>query len=119
MGDPFDVSGKSKRPRKSRLYAATRLPHHRPMGSSNRTGKEQPTAKGSIEPYLTALQRITACGNDGKYLDLSGLGLNDIPPEIKRLTAITSLHLERNKLGILPPEIGQLAALTSLHLNGN
>ncbi|MEK6257634.1 MAG: leucine-rich repeat domain-containing protein [Planctomycetota bacterium] len=70
--------------------------------------------------YATALERIAACRQSGETeLDLSGLGLSTLPPEIGQLTALTTLELHRNQLSALPPEIGQLAALTKLHLYEN
>lgn len=51
-----------------------------------------------------------------KSLDLSGYGLNRLPPEIGRLTALQHLLLNDNQLSMLPPEIGQLAALELLSL---
>jgi internalin A len=52
-------------------------------------------------------------------LDLSGLGLPTLPPEIGQVTALTRLYLGNNRLTSLPPEIGQLTALTSLILYFN
>jgi hypothetical protein len=52
-------------------------------------------------------------------LDLSGLDLTALPPEIGRLTALQDLDLSGNRLPTLPPEIGQLTALRSLNLSGN
>jgi internalin A len=47
----------------------------------------------------------------GTVLDLTGLGLSTLPPEICQLTSLTRLWLLRNKLETLPPEIGQLTTL--------
>jgi internalin A len=58
-------------------------------------------------------------GNYGTHLDLSGLGLTHVPPEIGLLSALTELRLQRNQLTSLPPEIGQLAAMTVLDLADN
>ena len=44
-------------------------------------------------------------------LDLSGLGLTDLPSEIGRLQALESLDLKDNQLTDLPSEIGQLYRL--------
>ena len=74
------------------------------------------------EAYDEALRRIKAWRREGKRggrLDLKGLGLTALPPEIGQLTAVTELSLEGNQLTALPPEIGQLTALTELYLNDN
>jgi len=52
-------------------------------------------------------------------LELSGLGLTTLPPEIGQLTALTRLDLNNNQLTSLPPEIGRLTALTELRLSRN
>jgi len=72
--------------------------------------------------YLRALKRIEACRGKGKeapFLNLSGLGLSQVPPEIGQLSALTGLDLHANQLTSLPPEIGQLSALTGLDLHAN
>ena len=53
-----------------------------------------------------------------------GLGSNDmqgkIPPELRHLTALQTLHLSDNSLsGEIPPELGQLSDLTELWLGDN
>jgi Leucine-rich repeat (LRR) protein len=52
-------------------------------------------------------------------LDLSGLGLASLPPEIGQLASLQSLHLADNRLASLPPEIGKIANLQSLDLSNN
>ena len=42
-----------------------------------------------------------------------------LPPEIGRLTALTSLNLMSNQLSALPLEIGQLTTLNALYLHDN
>ncbi len=70
--------------------------------------------------YETALRKIEACRRGREnVLDLSGLGLVKLPPEIGQLTALTLLNLMRNQLTSLPPEMGQLTALMQLYLSGN
>ncbi|GEP46376.1 COR domain-containing protein [Brevifollis gellanilyticus] len=72
--------------------------------------------------YDEALRRIEECrqqGEEGTDLDLSGLRLTQVPPEIGQLSALTQLRLDTNLLTSLPPEIGQLSALTLLHLYNN
>lgn len=79
------------------------------------TAKEQ-------RAYNDALRRIEVCRKEGKrgtHLDLSGLGLSTLPPEIGQLFALRWLYLGGNQLSTLPPEIGQLSALTELQLQNN
>jgi len=45
--------------------------------------------------------------------------LTTLPPEVGKLTNLTSLYLDGNRLTSLPPEIGQLTTLTGLYLWGN
>jgi internalin A len=70
--------------------------------------------------YAEALRRIKACLRMKQTsLDLGGLGLSSLPPEIGQLTALTALYLHSNQLSSLPPEIGQLTALTELSIAHN
>ena len=70
--------------------------------------------------YNQAAEKIEACRRDGSLrLDLSGLGLICLPPEIGRLTALTGLWLHDNQLSSLPPQVGQLTALNFLVLDCN
>jgi len=71
-------------------------------------------------PEEKALARIRSAAETGAAeLDLSGLGLTALPPEIGRLTSLQSLNLSENQLTALPPEIGGLTSLQSLGLRGN
>lgn len=68
--------------------------------------------------YEIALDRIHKCASTGEFtLDLSGLGLELLPPEIGQLTGLNVLDLSGNQLTNLPPEIGQLSNLTELKLD--
>jgi signal recognition particle receptor subunit beta len=72
--------------------------------------------------YDTALRRIEECrrkGKEGTVLNLRGLGLTTLPPEIGQLAALTELRLDHNQLTTLPPEIRRLLALTGLLLHNN
>ncbi|MCK5218563.1 leucine-rich repeat domain-containing protein [bacterium] len=65
-----------------------------------------------------ALQRIRNA-KDKTDLDLSCLGLESLPAEIKSLTSLTKLILSHNKLNSLPSEIAELKNLENLHLSFN
>ena len=52
-------------------------------------------------------------------LNLSGLQLRVLPPEIGNFTHLTQLNLFNNQLSFLPSEIGQLTLLTELNLSSN
>ena len=66
------------------------------------------------------LSRINqAALKEASELDLSGLGLKSLPPQVGNLTNLTFLDLEHNELTALPSEIGYLTNLTGLGLAGN
>lgn len=72
--------------------------------------------------YDEALRRIEVCRREeknGLELNLTGLGLTMLPPEIGQLAALRKLYLHGNHLTMLPPEIGRLQALTVLYLMGS
>ncbi len=77
-----------------------------------------PKTAGEIRVWLNhpdnaeALKQITS-------LDLSGLFLKYLPPEIGNLTALEILNLNGNQLTSLPESLGNLTALRGLGLNGN
>ncbi len=83
---------------------------------------DQDRPKNPQEADEEALRRIEVCrreGAQGTKLDLSGLGLTALPPEMGQLTALTQLDLNGNQLTELPPEIGRPTALKELSLNSN
>jgi hypothetical protein len=68
-------------------------------------------------PYEIALERIEAARqSDATELNLNGLGLTELPPEIGNLTNLQVLGLGSNQFSTLPPEIGNLINLQSLIL---
>jgi small GTP-binding protein len=67
-----------------------------------------------------ALRQIKKAAETGATeLDLSFQELTELPPELFRLTNLTTLFLFGNQLTELPPELFQLNNLTSLDLLGN
>ncbi|BBI16551.1 leucine-rich repeat domain-containing protein [Neochlamydia sp. S13] len=52
-------------------------------------------------------------------LNLDGVGLTFLPPEIGQLSQLIALGLGDNHLTIIPPEIGQLSHLQALGLSNN
>jgi small GTP-binding protein len=70
--------------------------------------------------YEIAQQRIEAARRQGSVrLNLSGLGLGELPPELFALTQLRVLWLSDNQLNSLPPEIGALRRLVRLRLDNN
>ncbi|MDR0655620.1 MAG: leucine-rich repeat domain-containing protein, partial [Treponema sp.] len=70
--------------------------------------------------YKEAEQRIKNCRESGgKVLDLSGLGLYQIPPEIAELTNLTELYIGGNGIKTLPGFIGKLTSLVRLDISHN
>jgi internalin A len=70
--------------------------------------------------YAEALKRIAACRKQGQVvLDLEGLSLTTVPPEIGLLANLAILKLGKNQLATLPSEICQLTGLVELILSGN
>ena len=81
------------------------------------TSKEQQAAYNEARRRILELQEEDEIYHD--FLDLSALGLVNLPLEINELTALTSLDLSGNELTSLPPDIGNLTKLTTLDLYSN
>jgi internalin A len=76
--------------------------------------------ENSLTPYEIALQRIEEARlNSWDELDLAGLGLTELPPEIGELNYLQFLWLEHNELSNLPFEIAGLIHLQGLYLSWN
>jgi internalin A len=72
------------------------------------------------EAYAEALKRIEVCLKKMENtLDLSGLSLKTLPPEIGQLNVLNELYIQDNYLTMLPAEIGKLPILTCLYLYNN
>ena len=52
-------------------------------------------------------------------IDLSGNELATLPPAVRRLEKLQTLHLGRNRLRALPDSLGELTQLRELHLEHN
>ena len=74
----------------------------------------------SNEQRAEALRRIEEAARTGATeLNLSNMGLTELPPEIWNLTKLTKLYLVGNRLTVLPPQIGNLTKLISLDVIQN
>lgn len=54
-----------------------------------------------------------------KSLDLSGMGLTSIPPDLTELIKLEELNISNNQLAEIPPELAQLSNLQRLDLSKN
>jgi hypothetical protein len=78
------------------------------------------TAQDSQTAYEIALEMIREAEASGAIeLDLSGLELENVPPEIGALIKLEELYLYGNLLSSLPPEIAHLVNLKELNLDVN
>ena len=72
------------------------------------------------QPYVLALRRIEEARKaQAVRLDLSGLGLKTLPPEVGQLSSLQTLDLQSNQLASVPESLGQLSSLQTLNLDGN
>lgn len=93
----------------------TALPYHDLMSSSTLQ-----TLRFLPNDFPKDIESIMRCFYEhSDSLDLSGLSLSSLRPEITLLTDLKDLNLRSNKLAALPPEIGVLTSLTSLDLSYN
>ena len=83
-------------------------------------GTVSPLQAQDTTPEEQALELIEeAADSEATELDLSGLNLTILPPDIGQLNNLQLLALGNNALTELPPEIGQLTNLRVLNLEGN
>jgi len=76
--------------------------------------------KSNAEAFSEALARIEQARKTGATeLDLSKLGLTELPEAIGQLTQLQKLKLYNNKLTALPESLGQLTQLLTLNLAVN
>ncbi|MBD2302094.1 leucine-rich repeat protein [Nostoc sp. FACHB-190] len=72
------------------------------------------------EAYREAAQRIEQARREGALeLDLSSMGLTEVPEAIASLTQLQQLDLSSNELTELPEAIANLTQLQTLYLFGN
>jgi hypothetical protein len=71
--------------------------------------------------YNTSVHSLSMPVTNGRIVQLAldELGLQQLPPEIGKLNALTWLYLAHNQLTSLPAEIGQLTAMTHLSFFDN
>lgn len=75
---------------------------------------------GRDQAYQTASEWIEAARQNGSTeLDLSSMGLMELPEAIASLTQLQSLDLSRNQLTELPEAIASLTQLETLNLSDN
>jgi Leucine-rich repeat (LRR) protein len=77
-------------------------------------------AQDNPTPYDIALQRIQEAADSGATeLQLSTLGLTEVPSEVWHLISLEGLYLNGNELTSLPPEISLLINLHVLGVTNN
>jgi hypothetical protein len=70
--------------------------------------------------YAHACSQIGTClRRKSPALLLGNLGLEDLPPDVWKMTWLTQLHIGGNALSHIPQEIGQLVSLSHLLAGGN
>ena len=88
------------------------------MGRKSREGligrKKSKTSEDSAEERIRQAAKTNA-----ETLDLSNMGLPELPESLGQLTALRMLNLQGNRLTALPESLGQLTALQRLFLDRN
>ena len=88
-------------------------------GGCTTTRLDDPCLQGlSITPQ-EVIERIHKAKGPGGRLDLTGVGLREVPSEVWTLTDLADLQLSNNKLTCLPEGLGNLKHLERLGLAGN
>ncbi len=73
-----------------------------------------------LENYQEALQKIMEAKESHETtLNLSSLGLRQVPKEILELKQLKRLYLQHNQLSTLPAEMGKLSQLQEVNLSHN
>jgi len=88
-------------------------------GGCTTTRLDDPCLQGlSITPQ-EVIERIHKAKGPGGRLDLTGVGLREVPSEVWTLTDLADLQLSNNKLTSLPEGLGSLKNLERLGVAGN
>ena len=88
-------------------------------GGCTTTRLDDPCLQGlSITPQ-EVIERIHKAKGPGGRLDLTGVGLREVPSEVWTLTDLADLQLSNNKLTCLSEGLGNLKHLERLGLAGN
>ncbi len=70
--------------------------------------------------YQEALRRIKEAAEEkADSLDLSGLDLTELPPELFELDDVRRLYLDNNQLTVISEKLGRLSDLQQLNLSNN
>ncbi len=72
-----------------------------------------------VERFGLSSEKIGYEGTELSKLDLSGLTLTHIPPEVWDFGKLKHLYLNNNKLTGIPEEVGMLSLLETLHVYNN
>jgi internalin A len=84
---------------------------------NSRTGTRDRKAQGAFAEACALIEKARKHG--ARKLDLTHMGLSELPESIGQLTALETLYLGVNRLSDLPNSIGQLTDLRELHLHTN
>jgi len=85
-----------------------------PASLRGKIEREVPKTTGSVMDKIRKAKE-----EDAVFLDLSALGLTEIPAEVFQLTQLETLVLSENALTTLPPEIAKLSELKHLVMAQN
>jgi internalin A len=101
------------------VTCSTRRRPSESLVTSSGTDEQKAGTTVAQDDSEAALRIAKAAQTNSDTLNLSGLGLEDVPEGIGALTNLTELHLNNNKLTVLPESLGALTDLTILWLDGN
>ena len=76
-------------------------------------------AAGGLELRLGVVARELTGRTGCKLLDLRDNDVRELPPSIRRMTALTALLLDRNRLRYVPAELGDVTTLRVLSASHN
>lgn len=82
------------------------------------TGADDPCLQGLTVSPQEVIKRINQAKGKGGRLDLSGIGLVTVPPEVWTLGDLQDLQLSNNRITSIPDDIGNLVELERLGLAG-